>query len=141
VIESVWRHLPKARERGANERRTDVTSRLYSRCYWLAALIGAVDHTEKKIYTNAAGGLLMPVFNVAEWDDDTDERFLRPPARCFLCGRILSDDVLIYWLGCRPDHHAQDSPQIWMHADCALHLSRALAQDVVQARSSSPSRP
>jgi hypothetical protein len=76
----------------------------------------------------------MPVFNVAEWDDDTDERFLRPPARCFMCGRILGDDVLIYWLGCRPDQYAHDSPQLWLHVSCALNLSACLAQDVVQAR-------
>jgi hypothetical protein len=76
----------------------------------------------------------MPIFNVAgEWDE-ADETFLKPPARCFVCGRILGDDLLIYWIGRRPDHYVQDSPQIWLHTHCALHLSGGLAHDVVQAR-------
>jgi len=76
----------------------------------------------------------MPLFKVAEWDDDTDERFLRPPARCYMCGKILGDDLLIYWIGCRPDQYAHDSPQLWLHVSCALNLSACLAQDVGQAR-------
>jgi hypothetical protein len=51
-----------------------------------------------------------------------------------LCGKILGDDLLIYWIGCRPDQYAHDSPQLWLHASCALNLSACLAQDVGQAR-------
>jgi hypothetical protein len=83
----------------------------------------------------------MPIFNVAaEWDE-ADETFLKPPARCFVCGRILGDDLLIYWVGRRPDHHVQDSPQTWLHVACALNLSACLTQDAVHARSLLSSRP
>jgi hypothetical protein len=76
----------------------------------------------------------MPVYDVTDWSSDDDERYLRPPARCFWCGKVLSADLLVYVIGKRPSHYAKASPQLWVHPDCALQLADVLARDVVQLR-------
>jgi hypothetical protein len=76
----------------------------------------------------------MPIFNVVgEWDS-IDEQFLRPGRQCFRCGAVLADDVLVYVLGFPYSAERRSDAQIWLHQDCALNLSAALAQDVLQAR-------
>jgi len=74
----------------------------------------------------------MALFDLTKWGA-SDEAFAHPPRECFVCGEILAEDIVVYWQGTIPGRDLPES-QIWMHPDCALHLSNALAHDGIEGR-------